>query len=210
MPTASSSEVKLAAGQPRDDDANARHGDVETLRRLTREAFGEITSLRDRLRDLEKSVATERASRAAESVRVNTRVDLGTTLMGSFGNALRAVNKGVDALTTVEAPFPRGDSLVLRCATKDVVMKTNHHRNNHHPSSSASAATTPTPVVVLDKLMYRCRVGTNGWLRVAPIGGEGQDAAATLNPLSRGASLTGMGASGSSLLAGCHGPALCG
>ena len=42
-------------------DAPARLADVETLRRLTRDAFAEITSVRDRLRDLERSVATERA-----------------------------------------------------------------------------------------------------------------------------------------------------
>lgn len=179
----------VPGSQPPDDDANARHGDVETLRRLTREAFGEITSLRDRLRDLERSFATERASRAAERVRVNTRIDLGSTLLGSLGNAFRAVHKGIDAISTIEAPFPDGDSLVIRCATK----------------KSASV-----PVVVLDKLMYRRRVGNSGWLRVAPIGGEGQDAAATLNPLGKGATLTGLGAKGSSLLAGCHGPALCG
>jgi hypothetical protein len=43
--------------------------------------------------------------------------------------------------------------------------------------------------VALDKVMYRCRVGNKGWVRISPIGGEGQDAAATLNPL-KGASLT--------------------
>ena len=37
-----------------DDDAPARHGDVETLRRLTREAFGEITAIRDRVRSVER------------------------------------------------------------------------------------------------------------------------------------------------------------
>lgn len=185
MSSSSSSERR----PPPDDDAIARHGDVETLRRLTREAFGEITSLRDRLKDLEKSVATERASRAAERVLVNTRVEIGTSLMGSFGNALDAFNGDLDAVTTVEAPFPGGDSLVVRCATKNA--KTSR-------------------VVMLDKLMYRCRVGRNGWFRVAPIGGEGQDASATLNPLNKGASLTGLGARGSSLLAGCRGPALCG
>ena len=56
-----------------DDDAPARHGDVETLRRLTREAFGEITSIRDRVRAVERNLATERASRASERVRVDTR-----------------------------------------------------------------------------------------------------------------------------------------
>lgn len=176
---------------PQDDDANARHGDVETLRRLTREAFGEITSMRDGLKDLQKSVATERASRAAERMLVTTRVDHGTTLMGSFGNALDAFDGGLDAVTTVEAPFPGGDSLVVRFATG-----TGHGKTS--------------PVVVLDKLMYRCRMGRNGWLRVAPIGGEGQDASATMNPLSKCATLTGFGARGSSLLAGCRGPALCG
>ena len=42
-----------SSSAPPDDDANARHGDVETLRRLPRDAFSEITSLRDRLKDLE-------------------------------------------------------------------------------------------------------------------------------------------------------------
>ena len=51
-------------------DAPARLADVETLRRLTRDAFAEITSVRDRLRDLERSVATERASREADRARV--------------------------------------------------------------------------------------------------------------------------------------------
>ena len=60
-----------------------------------------------------------------------------------------------------------------------------------------------------EKVMYRCRLGSNGWWRVCPIGGEAQDAAATLNPLSKGASLTSLGGKGSSLLAGCRGPALC-
>ena len=61
------------------EDVPARHGDVEMLRRLTRDAVGEITDVRDRLRDLERSVATERASRVADRVRVNTRVDFTVT-----------------------------------------------------------------------------------------------------------------------------------
>jgi len=59
-----------------EDDAAARHGDVEILRRLTREAFQEITTLRDRCRSLEKSAAEERERRSAQRVRVTTRVDV--------------------------------------------------------------------------------------------------------------------------------------
>ena len=91
-----------------EDDAVARQGDVEILRRLTREAFAEITTMRDRVRDLEKSAAAERASKAnAERVRVSTRVEFGTSLAGSLGGtAIGLVKKGVEAITTIEAPFP--------------------------------------------------------------------------------------------------------
>lgn len=224
---------------PPDDDANARHGDVETLRRLTREAFGEITQVRDRVRDLEKSLATERASRATERVRVTARVDLGTTLVGSLvGRAGEAVRRGVGAVATIEAPFPNGDSLVLRCGTIGNVVTSppppfgfatasattggraasgsDDARRRDDDASGAidlgggvdDRPSSTAPSVVLEKIMFRCRFGDNGWLRVAPLGGEGGDAAATLNPLSKGASLTGLGAKGSSLLAGCRGPAV--
>jgi len=49
--------------------------DVQTLRRLTRDAFGEITALRDRLLDLEKSAAVERANRRADRVRKPQTID---------------------------------------------------------------------------------------------------------------------------------------
>ena len=59
--------------------------------------------------------------------------------------------------------------------------------------------------------MYRRRLGPNGWLRVAAAGGEGQDAAATLNPFARGrgVSLTTLAASGSPTLNECRGTAMC-
>ena len=66
------------------------------------------------------------------------------------------------------------------------------------------------PTVTLEKLMYRKRVGRNGWIRLAPIG-EGQGARATLNPFSpgRGVALTNLAAVGSPTLAECRGTALC-
>ena len=43
---------------------------------------------------------------------------MASTLRGSLGTALGLVKRGVEAVTTVEAPFPRGDSLVVRCAAR--------------------------------------------------------------------------------------------
>jgi hypothetical protein len=54
---------------------NSPARDVQTLRRLTRDAFGEITALRDRLLDLEKSAAVERANRRADRVRKPQTID---------------------------------------------------------------------------------------------------------------------------------------
>ena len=94
------------------EDVPARHGDVEMLRRLTRDAVGEITDVRDRLRDLERSVATERASRVADRVRVNTRVDFTVTSATPRDDPPGSARGALRATTVVEAPFPNGDSLV--------------------------------------------------------------------------------------------------
>ena len=77
---------------------------METLRRLTREAFGEITAIRDRVRSVERSLATERASRASERVRVDTRA--GRCWGVGHAGAVAATRPGLDCATTVEAPFP--------------------------------------------------------------------------------------------------------
>ena len=113
-------------------DAVARRSDVETLRRLTRDAHGEITSLRDRLGELERSVATERASRATDRAAVTARVDFASTpahLLGrpAAGRAVGAVPLGIDASCTVEAPFANGDALVVRLAARGDPSARAHH-----------------------------------------------------------------------------------
>ena len=200
-----------------DDDAPARHGDVETLRRLTREAFGEITSIRDRVRAVERNLATERASRASERVRVDTRA--GRCWGVGHAGAVAATRPGLDCATTVEAPFPGGDSMTARFSTTttaavDDSPTTPYERVAEVSGPDLALALQPqllAPTVTLEKLMYRKRVGRNGWIRLAPIGGEGQDAAATLNPFSpgRGVALTNLAAVGSPTLAECRGTALC-
>jgi hypothetical protein len=176
--------------------ATSTADDVQTLRRLTREAFGEITSLRDRLGDLERSVATDRASRVTDAARVDARVTMGGVALGGRRAAAAAADVDVAprAVTTIDAPLPGGDSLVVRLASSS--------------SSSSSSDADPT-TVALEKVMYRHRIGSRGWLRISPIGGEGQDAAATLNPLSKGGALTSFGARGSSTLSRCEGAAAC-
>ena len=182
-------------------DAPARLADVETLRRLTRDAFAEITSVRDRLRDLERSVATERASRAADRARVDTRVEVCTASPARGRRDARRRGSRVRATTTVETPFDDNDALFVRLATAaaDGRGATSHH------------ATTPRGVadVALDKLAYRRRCGPDAWVRVVLAGAEGHDAAATLSPTSKGASLTGLGTKGAAALAGCRGAAVC-
>ena len=175
--------------------ATSTTDDVQTLRRLTREAFGEITSLRDRLGDLERSVATDRASRVTDAARVDARVTMGGVALGDHRAAAAAdVDVAPRAVTTIDAPLPGGDSLVVRLASSS--------------SSSSSSDADPT-TVALEKVMYRHRIGSRGWLRISPIGGEGQDAAATLNPLSKGGALTSFGARGPSTLSRCEGAAAC-
>ena len=182
-------------------DAPARLADVETLRRLTRDAFAEITSVRDRLRDLERSVATERASRAADRARVDTRVEVCTASPARGRRDARRRGSRVRATTTVETPFDDGDALFVRLATAaaDGRGATSHH------------ATTPRGVadVALDKLAYRRRCGPDAWVRLVLVGAEGHDAAATLSPTSKGASLSGLGTKGAAALAGCRGAAVC-
>ena len=73
-----------------------------------------------------------------------------------------------------------------------------------------SSLSSSTAAVVLEKVMYRHKRGKRGWVRVAPMGGEGVDAAATLNPLSKGMTLTSFGSRGPALLAGCRGASVCG
>ena len=182
-------------------DAPARLADVETLRRLTRDAFAEITSVRDRLRDLERSVATERASREADRARVDTRVEVCTASPARGRRDARRRGSRVRATTTVETPFDDNDALFVRLATAaaDGRGATSHH------------ATTPRGVadVALDKLAYRRRCGPDAWMRLVLIGAEGHDAAATLSPTSKGASLSGLGTKGAAALAGCRGAAVC-
>lgn len=217
-----SSSAHTRTNQP-DDDAPARHGDVETLRRLTREAFGEITTIRDRVRSVERNLATERAFRASDRIRVDTRA--GRCVGLGHHDAERVLDTALDCVTTVEAPFPGGDSLTARFSTaKPPGTDTSRYEPGFGEPGYASptdrvvagAASTfaPSPVlpsIHLEKLMYRRRLGPNGWLRVAAAGGEGQDAAATLNPFARGrgVSLTTLAASGSPTLNECRGTAMC-
>ena len=174
-------------------DAPARLADVETLRRLTRDAFAEITSVRDRLRDLERSVATERASRAADRARVDTRAEVCTASPARGRRDAHRRESRVRATTTVETPFDDGDALFVRLATSaaDGRGATSHH------------ATTPRGVadVALDKLAYRRRCGPDAWVRLVLVGAEGHDAAATLSPTSKGATLSGLGSKGAAALA---------
>ena len=198
-----------------DDDAPARHGDVETLRRLTREAFGEITSIRDRVRAVERNLATERASRASERVRVDTRA--GRCWGVGHAGAVAATRPGLDCATTVEAPFPGGDSMTARFSTTTTAAVDDADAPAPSPYervanvANVANVSSHAPTVTLEKLMYRKRVGRDGWIRLAPVGGEGQDAAATLNPFSpgRGVALTNLAAVGSPTLAECRGTALC-
>lgn len=195
-----------------DDDAPARHGDVETLRRLTREAFGEITSIRDRVRAVERNLATERASRASERVRVDTRA--GRCWGVGHAGAVAATRPGLDCATTVEAPFPGGDSMTARFSTTTTAAVDDADAPAPSPYLNLNAnvsSLSHAPTVTLEKLMYRKRVGRDGWIRLAPVGGEGQDAAATLNPFApgRGVALTNLAAVGSPTLAECRGTALC-
>ena len=183
-------------------DAPARLADVETLRRLTRDAFAEITSVRDRLRDLERSVATERASRAADRARVDTRVEVSTASPFRGRRDARRRESLVRATTTVETPFDNGDALFVRLATRAA-------DGRGATSSSSSSAGEGSLDVALDKLAYRRRCGPDAWVRLVLVGAEGHDAAATLSPTSKGASLSGLGARGAAALAGCRGAAVC-
>ena len=184
-----------------DGDSPARLSDVETLRRLTRDAFAEITTVRDRLRDLEGSLATDRASREGDRLRVATRVEV-TAFAPFRADANIDTNKTntLTAQTTVETPFANGDALVMRLAAVPAgrQAETSHSSNKRTPISAQ-----------LDKLSYRVRLGRDAWAKVTFLGGEGHDAAATLNPTSKGASLTGLGAKGAAALSACKGPALC-
>ena len=180
-------------------DAPARLADVETLRRLTRDAFAEITSVRDRLRDLERSVATERASRAADRARVDTRVEVSTASPARGWRDARRRESRVRATTTVETPFDNGDALFVRLATAAADGR----------GDSPSPRPRRADALQLDKLAYRRRCGPDAWVRLVLVGAEGHDAAATLSPTSKGASLSGLGTKGAAALAGCRGAAVC-
>ena len=182
-------------------DAPARLADVETLRRLTRDAFAEITSVRDRLRDLERSVATERASRAADRARVDTRVEVSTASPFLGRRDARRRDSRVRATTTVETPFDNGDALFVRFATRAA--------DGRGATFSSSPGEGEKLDVALDKLAYRRRCGPDAWVRLVLVGAEGHDAAATLSPTSKGASLSGLGSKGAAALAGCRGAAVC-
>ena len=188
----------MSSSSRSDADKPARLADVETLRRLTRDAFAEITSVRDRLRDLERSVATERASRAADRARVDTRVEVTTAAPARGWRDARLRESRVRATTTVETPFDNGDALIVRLATAAA-----DGRGDGETPPVAAAD------VALDKLAYRRRCGPDAWVRVVLAGAEGHDAAATLSPTSKGASLTGLGTKGAAALAGCGGAAVC-
>jgi hypothetical protein len=189
-------------------DAPARLGDVETLRRLTRDAFAEITSVRDRLRDLERSVATERASRLTDRARVDSRVEFSTAVPSEESRGPREARQNrVRATTTVDVPFHNGDALVVRLAAASNRNRVVHHRHSREGAEDFPASNSAS--VVLEKLAYRYRLGHDAWVRFVMLGGEGHDAAATLNPTSKGASLTGFGSRGAAALARCRGPAVC-
>ena len=122
--------------------------------------------MRDRLRDLERSVATERASRVADRVRVNTRVDFTVTSATPRDDPPGSARGALRATTVVEAPFPNGDSLVARCVADDGTLLVDR-------TASTRTSSLASPAVVLDKLVYRCRVGRDAWIRLAVLGGEG-------------------------------------
>ena len=91
--------------QAQSSSAGGPEEDVQRLRRLTRDAFGEITALRDRVRDMERNTAQERERNAAERVLVMSRLDVGACTGGdSSGGAgpLGSIRQGIEAITTVE------------------------------------------------------------------------------------------------------------
>ena len=193
------------------EDPPARQRDVETLRRLTRDAFAEITSTRDRLADLERSVGTDRAARLGDRARVESRVTLASALPFSVGgdithengrrHAPRNCGSLIKATTTVETPFANGDGLVMRLSATQAPGEPSQNRNRQNQIAS--------PRFVLEKLAYRVRLRHDAWVRLVMLGGEGHDAGATLNPTSKGATLIGAGARGAAALKKCRGPAFC-
>ena len=182
-------------------DAPARLADVETLRRLTRDAFAEITSVRDRLRDLERSVATERASREADRARVDTRVEVCTASPARGrrdarrrGSRVRARPPSRRRLTTTTR-----SSCVSRPRRRTGAARRRITRRRRAASPTSRWTSSRTAAAA----------ATATWVRLVLVGAEGHDAAATLSPTSKGASLSGLGSKGAAALAGCRGAAEC-
>jgi len=171
-----------------EEDREEIDDDVSNLKRLTRDAFSDIKSLREKVHRLETNVRRHSSS-SSNSIfhRVKAKVESGFLHPQADENqfnvtASQRVRKGAEMKVNCETHFPKiGHVLTSLFACEGGKLFTEDGQELH--------------AVTLRKLSYKI---SNA---IPSLGFEGRDQFASLSPIQENASLTGFGSTGASYAA---------
>lgn len=183
-----------------EEDREEIDDDVSNLKRLTRDAFSDIKSLREKVHRLETNLQRHSSS-SSNSIfhRVKAKVESGFLHPQADENqfnvtASQRVRKGAEMKVNCETHFPKiGHVLTSLFACEGRKLFTEDGQELH--------------AVTLRKLSYKISnaipslVPDGVTIRVTPLGFEGRDQFASLSPIQENASLTGFGSTGASYAA---------
>ncbi|CAL6390939.1 unnamed protein product [Bathycoccus prasinos] len=183
-----------------EEDREEIDDDISNLKRLTRDAFSDIKSLREKVHRLETN-AQRHSSSSGSSIfhRVKAKVESGFLHPQADENqfnvtASQRMRKGAEMKVNCETHFPKiGHVLTSAFACEGGKLFTEDGQELH--------------AVTLRKLSYKISnaipslVPDGVTIRVTPLGFEGRDQFASLSPIQENASLTGFGSTGASYAA---------
>ncbi|CAL6373400.1 unnamed protein product [Bathycoccus prasinos] len=182
-----------------EEDREEIDDDISNLKRLTRDAFSDIKSLREKVHRLETNLRHSSSSSNSIFHRVKAKVETGFLHPQADENqfnvtASQRVRKGAEMKVNCETHFPKiGHVLTSAFACEGGKLFTEDGQELH--------------AVTLRKLSYKISnaipslVPDGVTIRVTPLGFEGRDQFASLSPIQENASLTGFGSTGASYAA---------
>ncbi|CAL6384353.1 unnamed protein product [Bathycoccus prasinos] len=182
-----------------EEDREEIDDDISNLKRLTRDAFSDIKSLREKVHRLETNLRHSSSSSNSIFHRVKAKVESGFLHPQADENqfnvtASQRVRKGAEMKVNCETHFPKiGHVLTSAFACEGGKLFTEDGQELH--------------AVTLRKLSYKISnaipslVPDGVTIRVTPLGFEGRDQFASLSPIQENASLTGFGSMGASYAA---------
>ncbi|MCO5604339.1 hypothetical protein L7F22_058504 [Adiantum nelumboides] len=182
----------------------AKQSDIDTLKRLQREAFFELMKLREKFEKLEQVTQARLKQEQLGGARTHLKgqVKAGTAFVVIENESIRCsrdslelagMQTGLDVKFTFETPFRENDMLITQIVSGQ--------------SSSVGDQSTLGGPLNFGKLHYVAHVSEDISLSIVPLGAQGQDVTEIVNVL-QDQGLTSFSSQGSALFNHCKGSAL--